>query len=547
MRGMLLLAPFAILTLGMLGLALCMWRRIPYAGLVAALSAAGAWLTALSWSFRIPMSLTLSTWSASIRGVAMGLTFDLDGLGWILAMAHLSLSMLVFLTGFSRPGGQRIRVRLAALLLTYAGLAVFLSHDLVTRLFAWTGLDVVVFVVYALLARGATLPPQAVRQLSFNAMASGLVILGALSAPPELRFGQIELLATQTTSAGFFLAAAAFRLGLFPLHVSVPQAAEVRQGLSVQLRLVPALAGLELLGRLTVAGFNPDVRLWVSLLGAAAAWVGAVQVWNSVTARDALPSLVIAFSGLAAIVSQWAGLAAVVTLALALTLGAGLIFLSRGFDAQRRWLTVFSALGLASLVGVPGTPGFLVLIELAGAVRAASGLAWVWLAVFCGAWIVLGAGLWRVLTWPAEPLQGGVLGLSLYVVGAAIAVVSTLVAGVGSQVFSAMTGLTAFELTARDAPDLILAAGLAALVVGLGFALWRAENLVRAFSEGWSRSGPVMILGSLAHFDPPLRAIWWILTAFSRLVGAGVLILESAGGPFWVIAFIVAVALAFRP
>ncbi len=547
MQTMLLLAPFAILLLGMLGLALCLWRRIPYAGLVVGLSAAGAWLAALGWSLRLPMSMQLSAWPDAFRGLATGLTLELDGLGWILAMAHLSLSLLIFLTGFTRPGGQRIRVRLAALLLTYAGLAVFLSHGLVTRLFAWTALDAVVFVVYALLARGATLPPQAVRQLSFNAMASGLVILGALSSPPELRFGQIGLAASYPTAAGFFLAAAVFRLGLFPLHVSVPQAAEVRQGLAVQLRLVPALAGLELLCRLTIAGFSPDARLWVSLLGAVAAWIGAVQVWNSLTVSDALPSLVIAVSGLAAVASQWAGLTAVVTLALAMTLGGGLLFLSRGFDPQRRWLTIFPALGLAALVGVPGTPGFLVLVELAGAARAISGLAWLWLIVIGGAWVVLGAGLWRVLTWPAEPLHGATIGLALYVTGVALATLTILFTGIGPQVLSTVTGIAEFELTARDAPDLIVAAGLAAIVVGLGFALWRAENIVRAFGEGWSRSGPGVVGASVLRFDGPLRLIWWSLTALSRVVGAGVAILEGAGGPFWVIAFIVAVALAFRP
>ncbi len=547
MQAMLLLAPFAILLLGMLGLALCLWRRIPYAGLVVALSASGAWLAVLGWSLRLPMSMQLSSWPDAFRGLAAGLTLELDGLGWILAMAHLSLSLLIFLTGFTRPGGQRIRVRLAALLLTYAGLAVFLSHDLVSRLYAWTALDAVVFVVYALLARGATLPPQVVRQLSFNAVASGLVILGALSAPPELRFGQIGLAASYPTAAGFFLAAAVFRLGLFPLHVSVPQAAEVRQGLAVQLRLVPALAGLELLCRLTIAGFSPDAHLWVSVLGAAAAWIGAVQVWNSLTVSDALPSLVIAVSGLAAVASQWAGLTAVVTLALAMTLGGGLLFLSRGFDPQRRWLTVFPALGLAALVGVPGTPGFLVLVELAGAARAISGWAWLWLIVIGGAWVILGAGLWRVLTWPAEPLHGATVGLALYVTGVALATLTILFVGIGPQVLSSITGIAEFELTARDAPDLILAAGLAAIVVGLGFGLWRAENIVRAFGEGWSRSGPGMVGASLLRFDGPLRLIWWSLTAFSRLVGAGVAILEGAGGPFWVIAFIVAVALAFRP
>jgi len=543
---MLLLAPFAILILGMFGLALCLWRRVPYAGLVAVFSAAGAWLTALSWSFRLPLDFGLSAWPFGGAGAA-GLVLRLDGLGWILAMAHLSLSVIIFLTGFARPGGQRIRVRMAVLLLTYAGLAVLMSHDLVTRLFAWTGLDLIVFVVYALLARGATLPPQVVRQLSFNAVASALVILGALSAHPEARLDQIELVAGNATSAGFFLAAAAFRLGLFPLHIGVPLAAEVRQGLSVQLRLVPALTGLEMLCRLTGAGFGPDAQLWVSILGVAAAWVGAIQVWNSLTARDALPSLIIAFSGFATIASQWAGLAAVVTLALSLVLGAGLMFLSQGLDSQRRWLTIFPAVGLATLVGVPGTPGFLALIELSSAARAAPGQLWIWLAACSGAWILMGAGLWRVLTWPSEPLHGGRAGLSLYVAGLSVAGVLVVVSGVGSQVLGLVTGVETFELTGADAPALIVAAGLAAVIVGAGFGLWRQENLVRVFSEGAARSAPGAVFVSVIRFDGLFRLIWWGLTAFSRLVGASIRLLEGAGGPFWVIAFIVAVALAFRP
>ncbi len=544
MQTMFLLAPFAILSLGMLGLALCLWRRIPYAGLVAMLTAIGAWLAVMSWSLRLPLSLSLSTWPAAFSSRQIGLTFTVDGLGWVMAMTHLSLSIIIFLTGFARPGGQRIRVRMAALLMTYAGLAVFLSQDVVTRLFAWTGLDLIVFLVYALLARGDALPPQAVRQLTFNALSSGLVLVGAISAGSA---GNESLVTSSATTSTLMLAAAAFRLGLFPLHVALPGPAEVRQGLAVQLRLVPALAGFEWLCRLTGSGFNPDVGVAVSLLGIFAAWTGAVQIWNSVNARDALPSLVIAASGIAAIASQWVGLTALITLALTLALGGGLLFLSRGMDRQRRWLNVIPFFGLAALLGLPGTPGFLVLTEIASAVRTTSGLAWLWLLACGSAWIVVGAGLWRVLSWPAEPLQGARVGLGLYVAGGVIAALIILTTGIGAAALSALTGVRTIELTPGDAPDLILAAGFAALITGLSFLLWRSENVLRLVVEGWSRSGPGVLIGSIFRSDGPVRMVWWLVASVSRLVGAGVMILEGTGGPFWMIAFIVAVALAFRP
>lgn len=543
---MVLLAPFAILVLAMLGLALCLWRRLPYAGLVAALGVGGAWLSALSWSFQLPLRFSLSEWPFAQVGAA-GLVLRLDGLGWITAMAHLSLSLLIVLTGFARPGGQRIRVRMAALLLIYAGLAVFLAEDLLTRLFAWSGLDLIVFVVYALLARGEALPLQAVRQFSFNALASGLVILGVVIAQPITGQVAIGSASASPWTAILFVAAAAFRLGLFPFHVGVPMAAETRQGLAVLLRLVPALAGFEWLFRLTGPGFAPDVRLWITALGVIAAWVGSVQVWNSVTARDTLPSLVVAFSGIAALASQGGGLPALVPLALALTLGAGLLFLAHGFDAHRRWLTVFPAVGLAALTGVPGTPGFLVLTEMAGAARALSGMAWLVVGAGVVAWVVLSAGLWRVLVWPAEPLQGGRVGLGLHVGGLTLGVVLVLFTGVASSLLSIVTGIKTFELSEADAPNLIAAAGLSLIIVGLGFGLWRAENITRSALDQWSRTGVAALVGPALRWDGLFRLIWWILAGLSRLVGAGVAVLEGAGGPLWVLAFIVAVALAFRP
>ncbi len=56
------------------------------------------------------------------------------------------LALAVFLTGLSRPGGSRLGVRTASLIITAAALAAIQAQDLVTLAITWAVLDLAYFI-----------------------------------------------------------------------------------------------------------------------------------------------------------------------------------------------------------------------------------------------------------------------------------------------------------------------------------------------------------------------------------------------------------------
>jgi hypothetical protein len=214
-----------------------------------------------------------------------------------------------------------------------------------------------------------------------------------------------------------------------------------------------------------------------------------------------------------------------------------LLFLSSGFDDQRRWTTALPLFGGAAMLGLPLTIGLVGANGVYGGAFESNN--WPVLIVVVLAQCVLAAGLWRVAGWPGQPLEGNAFELISYWIGLGLLALGLVVFGAASGWLARALnapGLGAFGFTGNLAP---LVGVL--MTIGLGSALWRYADVLRARAETvWE--GAVALL----RLDWLYRAAW----AVFRLVGVVVFnvagVLEGEGAILWTLVAAVLLWLLFR-
>jgi hypothetical protein len=536
-------APLAVLGIGVMGLGLCLARRLPFAGQVTALTIAGAWAAHLALLFVLPIEWPLSVWVGPLTPGAAStrtLLFRLDPAAWWLGFVHLSVVFAASLTGFARKGGQRLRIRTAALLLAFVGLPVFAANNLVTLVLAWVGLDLVVLAVLLLIARGEGLAMQATRAVTVNALSTLCLVLAAFDLATVAASSTLSAAADRPLAALLLTVAMVLRIGLFSLSSLVPGDAVSRPGLSVVLRIVPALVTFGLAYRLAELGFPAQTGPWLTLLAGMVALVGAVRVWSSVELRQSLASLVIVQGGVVvgAVVAQ----APFAVLACAVTLGLGgaAVYLSNGYDPARRWLSLPAVVGAAAFGALPGTSGFSAWHPIVAGLVNVPVWGWLALASLWVAQVLVMAGLARMLVWPGEPLEGGTVVLPAYLSGLGFPVLGVLLSGLaGPWAAGFVSGRLTTGLGLGD-PTLFLALGLIVLAMPSAYLLWRSEEWVRVYLDPALSLLPV---GWVSWLWRPIRGLGFGLAA--GLEG-GSRILEGDGAILLALAVMLALSVVFR-
>lgn len=489
--------------------------RLNFSASVSILSTSLALVALLALGLNLPARATLSAWGpTSLLNVSLML--EVDALAWVLGLGVLGVALAALLTGLARPGGRRIFVRLAILLLTAASLIALFADNLLTRIVAWAFLDLVYFLALMLLARGEGLEPQAVLNLSFNSVGTLLAVAAALlisRTSPTLLLRDAALTAQSTF---VITLAAVFRLGLFPLHLGLPTETNVRLGLGTVMRLFPAVVALELMGRLAVFGFAEPARPWLTVFAVGAVMVGAAQLWNTPEPRQGLTYIVIAQSGLALLAGLVGGAVALAAQTLALLGGSALLFLSIGFDEQHRWARLFSLWGAGALLGLPLSIGFVGANGIYSGLLAASN--WLALIVIVLAQSLLAAGLWRVCVWPTQPLEGTPLERFGYWAGVSLPTLGLIALSAASPWLARALAAPAvgwFGFTDISSVAVLI---IVAAILGLGLALGRFAEVVRARAESaWE--GLVALL----------RLAWLYRVAWGLFRVAGLLVLNVAG------------------
>lgn len=537
------LLPIFLLCLGALVLLFGLSPRFPQVGLAALVTSALAWLAHLILLFWVPAQAIFSEWGPTSL-LPLGLILDADPLSWLLALAVLSVTLATFLTGVARPGGRRLLVRGAILLLTAAALSALFAGNLLTRVLAWAGLDLIYFLALLFLARGEGLEPQAVLNLSFNSAGTLLAVGAALlisRTSPELSLRDAALTSQSTL---LITLAAMFRLGLFPLHLGLPAEVSIRRGLGTVLRVLPAVVALEMMSRLAVFGFAEAARPWLMVFALAATLVGATQLWNLDDPRLGITYVIIQQSGVALIAGLAGGelaLPAILAQVVALVVGCATLYLYNGFasEGRQRWLALLPLLGASGMVGLPFTAGFPAASGLYGGLIASGN----WLVII-GVFIaqsLLFAGLLRVVFLPSEPIDDDPITITAYGVGLGLPTVVLVMVGLASGVVNRALGLSVSSFASFAGSQDLAPLGLVLLSLGLGFALWRFEGLILAQTEHLNNP-----LSAFTRLDWLYRLIWQVAHGVGRLVFGLAEILEGEGAVLWTLVGALLLWLLFR-
>jgi multicomponent Na+:H+ antiporter subunit A len=539
------LTPLLILLAGAVGLLLGLLPSFPYTGFVSITAALLAMGALLLLALGLPVSATLSAWGpGELFGV--GLVLTVDGLAWLFALAVLAATLAALVTGLARPGGRRVGTRLIMLLMALAALISFFGDNLLTRVIAWAFLDGVYFLALIFLAeRQEGIEPRAVLNLAFNSFGTLLAIAAAVLISRTSATLSLRDAALSPQSTVLITLAAVFRLGLFPLHLSLPGDLNVRQGLGTLLRLIPAGVALETLSRLALYGFPDSVRPWLVVFALLAALVGALQLWNISDPRRGLVYLVISQSGVAlaaGLLGGATGALALTAVAMALLLGGSLIYLSSGHDEQRAWATGWALLGAAAMAGVPLTIGFLGVGHLYAELLAAGGLNWLALLVLVLAQVILVAGLLYAAFWPGQPLEVEPAVVAAYMGGLSLPAVLVVLTAIFASIAGPIVLLQGLGFMGFAGFGSLAAVVLVAVTVGGGFLVWRYDMAIR------ERAGSVagLPLAALGQLDWVYRAVWSLIGAAGSVVDNLRAVLEGEGAILWALVAGVLVWLLLR-
>jgi len=525
------LTPLLILVVGTAGLMFGLLPRFRYTGLVAVAAGLGTLGALLLLALSLPTRAVLSPWGPTSLFV-VGLALEADPLAWVFAMAVVVVMLSVVVTSLGRPGGQRVGTRAAMLVMTLASLVSIFADNLLTRIIAWALLDVIYFLTLISLGEGEKVEPQAVLNLALNSAGTLLAVGAAVLISRTSATLSLRDAALTPQSTLLITLAAVFRLGLFPLHLGLSSEVNIRQGLGALARLLPAIVALETISRLAVFGIAAPLLPWLTVFAAAAALVGALQLWSVPDPRRSIVYIIIAQSGVALLAALWGGpqgALSITAITLSLALGAALIFLANGHDEQQPWPTVLPLIGGAAMLGAPLTVGFLGVAHLYGSLALAGGWAWLVLLVVVLAQIILVAGLLYTIFWPGVPMEGEPAVVALHYSGLSLPAILIVMLAVFASVLAGALPAPGVGLLGFDGATSVLGLVFVVITAGAGFALWRFDAVLR---DRFSRLAGLPV-ASLGRLDWLYRLVWSGIRGLGAVIENLGGVLEGEGALLW--------------
>ena len=350
--------PIIFLILGALAVGASDLARLRRPSLVMVIASALALVAVVALRPATPITQIVSDWQpVSVFGAPI--SFRVDQTAWIIAVGFVVACLATALTWLAYPGQHRPAPRALSLLLIAAALASVFASNLLTLAIAWGLLDIV-FAGTLLVRRGPQVGRRAALAIMLNTSATICVWIATLLIENEHGSLYWHLLSPSEAARAWLIAAAVLRVGLYPLHQQLPIELGHEPDRAVLLFAVPTTIGLALWSRLAIAQALPTESI-VPILAVLSALVGSVLAWSSSQARAGLPFIALSLSGFA-LINVTAGAEASTFTAVTLNwlfVIVGL-FIARGFDRQTPWWSIGALIAGLSIVGVPGTLGFVV-------------------------------------------------------------------------------------------------------------------------------------------------------------------------------------------
>jgi hypothetical protein len=368
----------------------------------------------------LPLSTELAPAWLPLSLAPEPLRFALDDGARALSFALLVVLSALQWSGVDRPSARR-SARTAAYLMTIAGVASFAAANAGALLLSWAWVDLLGFVLIVMLRQSlpqdeAQEPHSEIRPiaaLALNSLGTLLILVAFLpalqahgTAPPAL-----SLAGAPPLSLMAFLAGIALRLGIFAPQLTLARLGFSEGGYDVLVRLIPAAAGLRLLGQAwsaeAAAGLGGGWMGWVIALIALGAFLAGVRWMVRRSARSAQATLLAGMLALSAVAILQGGASEATSRAagLLLLLGGGLLLQYRGRSRWQPWSLAWPVVCAAVIAGLPLTPGATLNATLYDSL-VKSGAWGVWVAVGL-VQIMLVANLLRLAFEPGRELPAG--------------------------------------------------------------------------------------------------------------------------------------------
>lgn len=401
------------------------WLR-SYRRFVPPVGAGLAFVAVLFAAFEPLRTVIVSRWQPSMFfGAFPALVADRAVLPLALVFScAVAASTLVQMSRLPQPP---YHLGISALGMLAAGLMALWGENLLTVLIAWVGFDLAWGL--GMLAAGIS-----VRRVMLGAGLNGLSTLalwvGALLFEPMMGGFSWRLVLPTGVSYQLLVLAGLLRLGLYPLHLTLPL--EGGRGLpgAVPLLLEPLL-GWGLLARLATAGGGLQTWPWVEWWAALALLAGGVLAWTQRGAAGGWPWAAMAAAGAVLWASIGAGEAALLPLAgggAAWLLGVCLLGLDRGLARSAPWRSAPALVGGLALIGAPLTMGLFSTVYVTRLIVADFSPARL-LAFVLGQGLLIAAVLQRLLRPAADEESPGPLFEAAYWAGIALPLLLALVGG----------------------------------------------------------------------------------------------------------------------
>jgi hypothetical protein len=480
------------------------------------------WVVCLGLSTSIGSATSLSVWRPEALFDSR-LLLSFDSTGWEMAYAAITVYLSLALTQAARPGTTTMGTRIILPVYAGIGVAAMLAGNLLTVAITWAMLDLLTFVFLMSATTDEKAIPGIITRLAMDGF-SVVIVLAAAAASwatgqANTAFGEIST----PLSAGLIAFAGLIRLGMFPLHFSLPKVPRARRGLGTMIRLLPPAIVLAVLARQFEAGFPVGLVPWLTLASAIGAVVGGLRWAFAEDPVQGRPFFILAIASTGVLAAgmdpSMAGVILANTGALILLVGSAFSLAEIHSPSHRIWPIAAAML----VVGAPFT--------LSGVIAGALATGFVsvgtaWLAILGAIGLAaLGIG---VVSGATAPQTNWPIGESMVrvVYGLGIALPVLVAIGMGFQMASARS----------------LAGGV--FFAGVVLAALLGRVALRRLPYRYKELG----MRAAARLDPAslYRGAWRAYVGVLGFVRALAQPLEGEGGMLWMLVVVILVILGVR-
>jgi formate hydrogenlyase subunit 3/multisubunit Na+/H+ antiporter MnhD subunit len=315
------------------------------------------WGTVMGLRLALPETTRLSVWQPEAL-FASSLELQLDAISWGFVWSGITLLLAIVLASPTWTGGVAESTHPFSLVYAAMTLSAMLAGNILTIVMLWTLIDLGMVFFVLRIGKGEQRLSSITMSLTFDAVSILFLLGAALVAGAQEPTTTFEMDVQSALAATLLCFGVLLRLGLLPMHLSLPKVRGVGSGAGALVRFLPSAMALLVLARLLQSGAPDVVVPWLRIAGSLGAILGGLRWTLEQDSFSRRSFFILALSGvgvLAASLSEEGGDSTIAATAALLVMVGGVISLAEFYSPVHR---VWYILGGALLLGLPWTPGY---------------------------------------------------------------------------------------------------------------------------------------------------------------------------------------------